>query len=269
MPTKTQRNIGFVWGKTRSNRRRSTQLPRVVIFQHASDCHPGTFAGHLAADGLPPTVIKLDQGEPIPDLDRFDILMAMGGPMNVWDEDAFPWLKDEKAAIRTWVAERDKPFLGICLGHQLLADALGGEVGPATVGEINLLEIALSDAGYRHPLYAGFGKTKRGLQWHGAEVKALPRGGSVLASTFDCPIAAFAYGSSAFGLQYHVEATDQSVVDWSSGEAGQAALQRLHPPGFSGKLRTHVIEGFAELLGNSRRLYDNFMRIAVERLAQA
>ena len=244
-------------------------LPRVVIFQHAESCHAGTLAGHLRVDGIPPTIVKLDRGEPLPNLDQFDILMVMGGPMNVWDEDAYPWLKEEKAAIRRWVVELDKPFLGICLGHQLLAASLGGEVGPATVGEINLLEIALSDEGQRHPLYAGFNSRKRGLQWHGAEVKALPAGSIVLASTSDCPIAAFAYGSCAFGLQYHVEATDQSVVDWSSDAAGQEALNRLHPPGFVQTLHARVSEGFSELLGNSRRLYDNFMRIAVERLVYA
>lgn len=243
-------------------------LPRVVIFQHAADCHPGTLAGHLAADGIAPTIVQLDRGDAIPDLDRFDILMAMGGPMDVWQEDRFSWLKDEKAAIRAWVGERDKPFLGICLGHQLLADALGGEVGPAVVGEIDLIDIALNEEGRKHPLYAGFGKTKRGVQWHGAEVKTLPQGGVLLASTRDCPIAAFAVGSSAFGLQYHVEATDQSIVEWSSGPGGSQALRKLHPPGFSTTLRSRVGDGFAELLGNSRRLYDNFMLIAMDRLVR-
>jgi GMP synthase-like glutamine amidotransferase len=242
-------------------------LPRVLILQHADDCHPGTLSGHMRADGIASAIVHLDQGQPLPELDSFDIMMVMGGPMNVWDVDKYPWLREEKAAIRTWVAECDKPFLGICLGHQLLADALGGEVGPANVGEINLLDIALNEEGRRHPLYAGFGTTKRALQWHGSEVKTLPNGGVVLASTNDCPIAAFAYGSSAFGLQYHVEATDQSVVDWSA--ANQEALERLHPPGYSGKLRARVIESFAELLGNSRRVYDNFMHIAIERLGYA
>ncbi|HWK37673.1 MAG TPA: hypothetical protein VNR88_02035, partial [Hyphomicrobium sp.] len=93
------------------------------------------------------------------------------------------------------------------------------------------------------------------------------QGAVLLASTNHCPIAAFAYGSSAFGLQYHVEATDQSVLDWSVGPSGEDTLSRLHPVGDRGALRRRVSEAFAELLGNSRRLYDNFMRIAAMRCA--
>ena len=245
----------------------ASMTPRILVFQHGDYCPPGTLGDHLAADGLEPLIISLDQGEAIPDLERFDILMVMGGAMDVWEEEAHPWLVSEKAAIHRWVYGLDKPYLGVCLGHQLLADSLGGKVRRAAKPEIALLDIELSDAGRRHGLFSGFGATKRVVQWHGAEVAAPPPESVVLASTADCPVTAFGVGSAAFGIQYHVEATDQSISEWADLESNSKLLDRLHGPGAAASLRAKVTSAMPVLRANSRRFYENFMAIARRRLA--
>lgn len=241
--------------------------PRVLIFQHGDYCPPGTFGDHLAADGIDPTVVELNRGEAIPDLEDFDILMVMGGAMDVWEEAENPWLVPEKAAIRRWVGLLDRPYLGICLGHQLLAHALGGTVGTAVKPEVALLQIELSDAGRKHALFSGFGVSKRAVQWHGAEVTSLPNNGVVLASSADCPVSAFTVGGAAFGVQYHVEATTLSVRDWCELPASSALLQRLHGPSAAARLRAEVAASVPELHSNSRLFYDNFMKIALAKLS--
>ena len=102
---------------------------RFLVFQHAAVEHPGVLRDFLRADCIPWDAIELDQGAAIPPFEGYDALMVLGGPMDVWQEDRHPWLALEKVAIRQWVNERRAPFLGVCLGHQLLADALGGKVG--------------------------------------------------------------------------------------------------------------------------------------------
>jgi GMP synthase-like glutamine amidotransferase len=141
---------------------------KFLIFQHARVEHPAIFREFFAADGIEWHAIELDEGEPIPSLDGFDALMAFGGPMDVWQEREHPWLVAEKAAIRSWVRERRQPFLGICLGHQLLADALGGTVKKMDVPEIGVCEVTLSPAGTSSPLFLGLPPVLPVLQWHGA-----------------------------------------------------------------------------------------------------
>ena len=89
---------------------------RVLVFQHIDCEHPGSLRNLLARDGADWVPVHLHRGEPIPSLESFDALWVMGGPMDVWDVEEHPWLVPEKAAIRRWVRELNRPFLGICLG---------------------------------------------------------------------------------------------------------------------------------------------------------
>src|ERR1700738_4280966 len=112
---------------------------KILVFQHVSVEHPGVFREFWAQAGHTYDTVELDTGDGIPTLSTYDLIVVMGGPMDVWQAEAHPWLVAEKAAIRTWVKELQRPYLGICLGHQLLADALGGTVSLMSAPEVGLI----------------------------------------------------------------------------------------------------------------------------------
>ncbi|GAB5467311.1 MAG: hypothetical protein Kilf2KO_03410 [Rhodospirillales bacterium] len=237
---------------------------KVLVFQHIACEHPGIFREFLAADSIAWQAVELDEGEPLPDLEPFDILWVMGGPMDVWQVETHAWLQPEMAAIRRWVQELQRPFFGFCLGHQLLAQALGGQVGPAAEPEIGILPVDLTEAGRAHPLFAGLPDRLTSLQWHSAEVLSPPPGATILAESAACKVNAFAVGAQAFGLQYHSEITADTVPEWGAVPAYAASLETALGAGALGRLEAEAAAALPQLNQAARRLYDNFMDIACE-----
>lgn len=235
---------------------------KIAVFQHLAVEHPGIFRDFLNADDIRWQAFEIDEGVAFPDLKEFDALWVMGGPMDVWEEAQYPWLIHEKQAIRHAIVELDLPFLGVCLGHQLFADALGGKVEKSKLPEVGVEQVVLTEAGESHRIFEGISPELSCLQWHAAEVTSVPAGFRVLAKSHNCAVQALTRSPHQVSIQFHVEVTQQTVAEWGAVPAYAEALAINLGPGALESFDRCAREHMPMFNSTANKFYKNWKALA-------
>jgi GMP synthase (glutamine-hydrolysing) len=233
---------------------------RALVLQHIACEPPGAYEDVLVENDVELTRIELDAGDPLPDWRKFDVIVAMGGPMSVNDEHELSWLRGEKQAIAAAV-RAGVPFFGACLGAQLLASALGSRVYAGPRPEIGLLPVRLTPAASSDPVFAGLPRELPTLQWHG-DTFDLPPGATLLASSPAYPHQAFRCGARAYGVQFHLEVSAEMAREWGRVPEYADALARTLGTEAAERLVDDVAEHADELASYARNLFARWLELA-------
>ena len=237
---------------------------KILILQHVESETPAYIKDLMIADGFDLTTVELDEGEKIPEnINQFDGIFCMGGPMDTWMTDEYPWLIEEKIKIKHFVIDLEKPFLGFCLGCQLLGEVVGGKVVKSDPAEIGILDINLDKKKSEDKLFSEFPEKIKALQWHSYEVVGLENNKDVtiLGSSSTTKYQIFKYKNNAYGIQFHIEIKSNTVGDWGCIPEYKNALEESLGVGALHKLDKLASENMADMNFYAKKLYKNFCKI--------
>ena len=236
----------------------------ILILQHIPIETPGYLLDLMKEDNFNLTTIELDQGEKIPEnLSCYNAMFCMGGPMDTWMEEEYPWLIDEKNKIKEYVLNLKKPYLGFCLGCQLLGEVLGGKVVKSNPPEIGILDIKMAKDRNNDKLFSEYPEEITALQWHSYEVIELEKNNDVkiLASSPTTKYQIFKYMDHAYGIQFHIEIKADTVSQWSCVPEYEKALEDSLGKGALKIFDQNAKINMKSMNTSAEILYKNFKKI--------
>lgn len=236
----------------------------ILFVKNISVEGPGTLGTFFQKKGYQTQEIDLQAGDRLPSSwDNLDAVVILGGPMNVYEEEKYPFLKDEDIFIKE-ALKKKIPYMGLCLGAQLLAKACGARVVRSPKEEIGFSTVQFTKAAEADGLFKGMGKEIDVFQWHG-DMFHIPSGGELLAASKDCPHQAFRVGTCAWGIQFHVEVTDKSIQEWI-----EAYFNMADPAQAAQKKK--MLEDYRKKKDQFHRvadkIYENFLRTITQKNAK-
>ncbi len=236
----------------------------ILFIKHIEVEGPGTIEEYFRETHGRLKTVDLSQGEALPeDLSAIAAVVSLGGPMNVYEEDRYPFLKAEDVFLKRLMRE-EIPLLGICLGSQLIAKAGGARVRKSPVKEVGWFKVQLAKEAQSDSFFSGLPEEIEVFQWH-EDTFDIPANGVLLAQGVHCPHQAFRVGRCAWGIQFHIEVTERIIADWCRAyfKSDDLALRQK---------AQDMLEAYRQKKAlfdkNSEILYRNFAKLILQRLAK-